>query len=265
MEEALNEQPRGFVIEFAGLPGSGKSTLAHALAARLRQGHELVSEPTYELNHRSRRWHRVTTKTLCILQCVLTNPHGSLEAVLSVARTGQRSWRDLLNTTLNMLYICGLRRAVAKRPGTHVLDQGVLQQIWSIRFSASRSVPVAGFGRLGRACFGGGSGGAVVFVDVKPETVMERLSVRSGQASRLERRLSRETHQVELAAAEGALAEARGAVSTLIGADSGIRIETVSNEDSEDFETTAEELARRVRGWSGAKRSAESAGGENGS
>ena len=263
MEEALSEQPRGLVIEFTGLPGSGKSTLAHALAARLRQGAELVSEPTFELNHRSKRWLRVATKTLCILQCVLTNPRGSLEAAVAIARTGQRSWRDLLNTTLNMLYICGLRRAVAKRPGTHVLDQGVFQQIWSIRFSASRSVPVAGFGRLGRACFGSGSGGAVVFVDVKPETVMERLSVRRGKASRLERRLSRETLHVELAAAEDALLEARGAVSTLLGAESGVRIETVSNEDSEDFETTAEELARRVRGWSSADSGA-SVGGGNG-
>jgi thymidylate kinase len=264
MEEALIEQPQGFVIEFAGLPGSGKSTLAHELAARLRQGPELVSEPTYELNHRSTRWRRVATKTLCILQCVLASPLGSFEVALSIARTGQRSWRDLTNTTLNMLYICGLRRAVAKQPGIHVLDQGVLQQLWSIRFSASRSLPVAGFGRLGQACFGCGSGGAVVFVDVKPETVMERLTVRSGKASRLERRLSRETYRVELAAAEDALAEARGAVHTLVGTDGRIRIETVSNEDSEDFETTAEELARRVRGWSKVKGSAEPGGGRNG-
>jgi thymidylate kinase len=264
MEEALSEQPPGFVIEFAGLPGSGKSTLAHALADRLRQEHELVSEPTYQLNHRSTRWHRVATKTLCILQCVFLNPRGSLEAAVSIARTRQRSWRDLLNTTLNMLYICGLRQAVTKRPGTHVLDQGVLQQIWSIRFSATRSAPVDGFGRLSRACFGRGSGGAVIFVDVKPETVMERLTVRSGKASRLERRLSLETHHVELAAAEDALVEARSAASALVGAESGIRIETVSNEDSEDFETTAEALASRVRGWLPAGMTASMEGGHGG-
>jgi ABC-type dipeptide/oligopeptide/nickel transport system ATPase subunit len=264
MEEALSEQPGGFVIEFTGLPGSGKSTLAHALADRLRQGPELVSEPTYELNHRSTRWHRVATKTRCILECVLTNPRGSLEATLAIARTGQRSLRDLLNTTLNMLYICGLRRAVARRPGIHVLDQGVLQQVWSIRFSASRSLPLAGFGRLGQACFGSGSGGAVIFVDVKPETVMERLTVRSGRASRLERRLSRETHLVELGAAEDALAEARGAVSTLVGGDQGIHVETVSNEDSEDFETTAEGLARRLPAWARAAGPAASVGDGNG-
>jgi adenine-specific DNA methylase len=163
-----------------------------------------------------------------------------------------------------MLYICGLRQAVVKRPGTHVLDQGVLQQVWSIRFSASRSVPVAGVGRLGRACFGSGSQGAVIFVDVKPETVMERLTVRSGKASRLERRLSLESHQVELAAAEDALAEARGAANTLIGAESGIRIETVSNEDNEDFETTAEALARRMREWFPAQELAGSIGGGHG-
>lgn len=247
MEEALNEQPRGFVIEFTGLPGSGKSTLAHALADRLRQASDLVSEPTYDLNHRSTRWHRVATKTRCIVRCVLTQPLGSLEAILAIARTGQRSLRDLTNTTLNMLYICGLRQMVAGRPGIQVLDQGVVQQVWSIGFSASRSVPLAGFGRLGRACFGRGSGGAVVFVDVKSETVLERLTLRSGKASRLERRLSRESPHVELAAAEDALAEARGAVRAFAEPQGGIRIETVSNEDSEDVEATAEELARRLR------------------
>jgi thymidylate kinase len=248
MEEALSAEPRGFVIEFAGLPGSGKSTLAHALAARLRQEFGLVSEPTYELNHRSARWRRVATKVACIVRCLVTHPRGSFETALAIARSGQRSLRDLNNTTMNMLYSCGLRRAVAQRPGIHVLDQGVVQQVWSIRFSASRPVPLSGFGRLGRVCYGG-SGAAVIFVDVKPETILERLTLRSGEASRLERRLSTETYQAEFAAAGDALAEARGAVRTFGGAEDAIRTETVVNEDGEDFESTAQELARRVRAW----------------
>ncbi|MEN8184415.1 MAG: hypothetical protein ABFS46_17970, partial [Myxococcota bacterium] len=89
-----------------------------------------------------------------VLRCAAGDPFGSYEAARSIARSEQRSWTDLLNTIFNMLYICELRRAVAKRPGIHVLDQGFFQQVWSVRFSASRPVPLAGLERLAGACLG---------------------------------------------------------------------------------------------------------------
>lgn len=237
-------------MEFTGLPGSGKSTLAHAVANRLRQDCEPISEPTYELNHRSKRWYRTASKVVWVLRCAFADPHGSLQAARSIARTRQRSLTDLLRTTFNMLYICGLRRAIVGRPGIHVLDQGFFQQLWCVCFSASRPVPLMGFDRLGRACFGAAGSGAVIFVDVEPQTVLGRLAAREGNVSRLERRLSREPQRVELAAAAQALAEARSAVDVIAAPESGVQVETLRNEDGEDLEATAADLARQVRAWS---------------
>ena len=253
MEAALSERPRSFLVEFTGLPGSGKSTLAHAVANRLRQGSEPIGEPTHELNHRAKRWQRMLSKVGWVLRCVVADPRGSLEAARSIASIGQRSLTDYLNTTFNMLYICGLRRALARRPGIQVLDQGFFQQVWSVRFSGSRALSPVAFARLGRSCITVAEGGAVIFVDVEPETALARLTAREGNASRLERRLSRETNRLELAVAGVALAEARAAVSAIAGP--GTRVESFKNEDREDLEMAAEELARQVRAWSSASHS----------
>jgi dephospho-CoA kinase len=107
-----------------------------------------------------------------------------------------------------------------------------------------------GFDRLGRACFGAAGGDSVIFVDVEPQTVLGRLAAREGNVSRLERRLSRETQRVELAAAGEALAEARSAVDAIATPESGVQVETLRNEDGEDLEATAADLARQVRAWS---------------
>ncbi len=259
MEAALRKRSRGFVVEFAGLPGSGKSTLAHELADRLRGGPAAVHEPTWELNHRAARWRRVATKVGCILHCVTRHPVGSALTAFAIVCSRQRSVRDLFNTTLNMFYISGLRERWATRPGIHVFDQGVVQQVWSIRFSAHGAVPLEGLGPLGRACYRE-NGGGVVFVDVKPTTIMERLATRHGSASRLERRISLENRSTELGVAEDALGVAHRAVEALAGPG---RLATVgvTNEDGEDIEVTAARLADTVRAWTGA---GESGGGDGG-
>ena len=140
--------------------------------------------------------------------------------------------------------MCGLRLAVARRPGIQLLDQGLFQQLSSIRFSASRSIELSGLERIGRRCLEAAGGNAVVFVEVDPQTALRRLAARSGNVSRLEKRLLREAQHVELAAADRALAEARSAIAALAG--SGVPIETTKNEDGEDLEAMARDLARRL-------------------
>jgi hypothetical protein len=110
-------------------------------------------------------------------------PVDSSRALAAIRRSDQ-SLRDALHRSLNWLVVRGLYRRARSRPGIHVFDQGVVQELCSIGYQ----------GGDWRACLtasGPGTAGLgpdlLILVAASVETALARLDARPGRQSRLER------------------------------------------------------------------------------
>lgn len=179
----MTEADDGATVEFFGVPGVGKSTLARRASERLAAT-RTVTEPTYELAHEVSTATRYRGKGRYAASALARRPRRALEAARLIATIDQPSRRTLGKLAFNWLYVDG---AVGSRPRGElwVLDQGLVQAVWSVGLGAARDrtpelcrLAVEALSRSGPAL--------VVLVDADPETVRDRLADRSGGDTRLE-------------------------------------------------------------------------------
>ena len=234
-----------FIVEFAGLPGVGKSTLSHAAAAALRESGEIVTEPTREIIHDPRRQRR---KFVLAAGTLARHPVSSLAAIRQIFVSGQNSLRDFGATAFNFLYVCRLIEIYRKTPGIHFVDQGCVNALWSIGYSASRSPAFARLNEIGQDCCGGQISDLVVLVEARRSTVAERLRARPGAQSRLERNVTGSRFDAEFETAWMVYQRILDLVESH-GGDSpgGIRFETIENDEAENFELQKNAIVAVIR------------------
>jgi ABC-type dipeptide/oligopeptide/nickel transport system ATPase subunit len=236
---------RGLIVEFAGLPGVGKSTLSHAVAAALRQSGEIVTEPAREIMHDSRRNRR---KLVFAARTMMRHPAASLAAVAQIFMSRQRTLRDFASTAFNFLYVCGLVANCRKEPGIHFVDQGCVNSLWSIGYSASRSPALARLVDIGKICCGGDISDLVVVVEARRQTVVARLKERPGAQSRLERGMDGANLQKEFDTA----ADVFRRILDFVGSHArdgqcGFQLQTIENDESQGYEPQDEAIVAVVR------------------
>jgi adenylate kinase len=131
------------VIELAGLPGTGKTTVAQCLENTLRRaGVRISSRADMLAAQRSfmrRQWKRLELIARQSRSCGRLY-HSSYQLI---AKSGQRSISDFAVVTSNFWGVLALM-AEAREVQDHVLiaDQGLLQAIWSVQLSSSRTLPL---------------------------------------------------------------------------------------------------------------------------
>lgn len=233
-----------FVVEFVGVPGAGKSTLSHAVATALRASGEIVTEPTYDITRgRDRRWR----KAIFAAHTLLRHPWLSVVGLGQIIVSRQRTLRDLGFGAFNFLYICGLMKKIAREPGIHILDQGYFGALWTIRFSAAASTPLASLIRTGLQCSGRDGLDLVLLIEARPQTVLARLRARPGADSRLEGRGEASPFAARLDVAFCTLEQIRATLETLARDGQGcLRLETVDKDAPQGWEQT-EAVASLVR------------------
>jgi thymidylate kinase len=232
-----------FVVEFVGLPGAGKSTLSHAVADALRASGEIISEPTYDITRGRDRRRR---KAVLAARTLLRHPWLSVVGLRQIFATRQMTLRDFGFGAFNFLYICGLMEKIAREPGIHFLDQGYFNALWTIRFSATASPPLASLLRVGLQCCGRDGLDLVLLIEARPETVLARLRARPGMESRLEGRGGAGRFGARLDAALRALEQIRASLQALARNGRGrVRLETVDNDAPLGHQTEA--VAAMVR------------------
>ncbi|MCR4267838.1 AAA family ATPase [Nitratireductor sp. ZSWI3] len=173
-------------VEFFGLPGAGKTTIAGRLALEMRKGHMppgvSVTLPEQEHGFVRRQLCRAalilsqTPKPRFVLVC--------LRAAGLVARSRQETLKDSIRVTWNLWAVAAdLFRRRAMSTSVAVLDQGLLQGIWSVMLTARAPCPSPAWMRLLAAA---GTGDMTfVLLDVQPVLARRRLLGRGDNVSRM--------------------------------------------------------------------------------
>jgi len=141
--KALSPKPPSFglvkFIEFIGLPGSGKSTIANCLEAELKlRGLQVVSRTSiladtspFLPRHARRLW--VVARNTWSCRDLYRR------SFLQARQSRQQTVWDLAKVSWNLWTVIALIAEVERRQGTTVIvDQGLLQAIWSVQLTATQ-------------------------------------------------------------------------------------------------------------------------------
>jgi hypothetical protein len=233
----MTTQHRSAVIEFIGLAGAGKSTLSHRVAAILQRRGWRVEQPTYAVDHEMRAWERRLWKVRLVTAEAILHPASAVRSARAILATRQASAADFIRLTINWLFMCSLLRNTDGRPGVHIFDEGLLNALWSIGFSAGSAGTGAILGELARQR---STPVVVALVEADIAAVRERLELRKNGQSRLE--------LAGLAAdawdrARRALEQVKATLQVLASEGADIEVVTVRNRRGEDLDALANSLA----------------------
>jgi hypothetical protein len=126
------------VIELAGLPGTGKSTIARCLEDMLgRAGVPTISRAAAFEEERpfiKRQWKRFQLTVRQASNC----GHLYHRSFRLIGNSGQRSLSDFAIVTSNLWAVLALMAEARKKPSqVLILDQGLLQALWSVQLWSS--------------------------------------------------------------------------------------------------------------------------------
>lgn len=175
-------------VEFFGLPGSGKSTIArevHAILARREPA--MVFAPAL-LRDEAFVALRVAAKLRLVLSEASRGGTGIwtwTEAVRRTMAIRQPRFRDRLRASFTMATVGALYAAIRRRRLGAVLDQGMLQALWSVRLRLTQDAGFAGLaaGLLKEAA---ASPRFHIAVETPQAVCAERLAARVSKHSRLQ-------------------------------------------------------------------------------
>ena len=172
-----------FCIEFFGLPGSGKTTIArefHAILARSTPG--LILAPELFRDEAG-----VAVRVAAKLRLILSEFARSRAFPDAVRRTfavRQPRLRDTLRAVFTVATVVSLYANLGRRRIGAVLDQGLLQALWTVqlRWTGTGCDALVADLLKDAAC----SGRFHVAVETPPEVCAERLAARTSKHSRMQ-------------------------------------------------------------------------------
>ena len=170
----MSAAPQARLIELFSVPGAGKSTLVHALSYQSTlQTRESLSA-AWEVLPRSSKAVRVAA--------ALLDPRVSATAI-ATAFSQRLSSRESL---VRLAKLVAKSRWLASQRGQFILDQGLLQDLWSIHYASGRFDPdPKALSPLLRRLYRGVDA-QILFIDVDQQTAAKRIRSRSRGDSRLD-------------------------------------------------------------------------------
>ncbi len=237
LAEDMNTKRRSAVIEFIGLPGVGKSTLSHRVAEMLQQRGWRVEQPTYSVDHEMRTWERLLLKLQRVSAEAIFHPASAVRSVRAILATRQASAAGFIGVTVNWLFMSSLLRKADRRTGVHIFDEGPLNALWSIAFSASSAGTAGILGKLARQR---STPVLVALIEAEIAAVRERLDLRTNGQSRLERAGPADDAWER---ARRALQQVKATLQMLTEEGADIQVVAVRNRGSEGLDALANRLA----------------------
>jgi adenylate kinase family enzyme len=180
---SLSRSDTGLQLEFFGLPGSGKTTIArevHAHLARTDHGVIFAADLLGDDNSKASR----TAKKLGLVLGELLRDASGLAAVRRTLRVPQAGPRDKARAAFNLATVRSLYARLERRKENAVLDQGLLQALWSVQLRA----PDGSADPLLRDILREAAPKRRIYVSVStpPKVCAQRLATRASKHSRMQ-------------------------------------------------------------------------------
>lgn len=175
---------RAVVIELCGLPGAGKTTLAADVVGRLRKNSERAVVADASVSAAVPYLDRSLRKLGLLAAQVAVGPAEALRAT-QLLGAGQPSRRERLAVPVQWCVTSGILSAARRRPGISVLEEGLVQALWSAQLRA-RSPCAADVRPMLVHRTPSTRPDLVVHVDVPVEVALSRLRVRQSRHSRVQ-------------------------------------------------------------------------------
>lgn len=175
-------------VEFVGLPGSGKSTIANCLEAELKLcGLQVVSR-TSILADTSPFFRRHARRLWVVARNAWTCRDLYRRSFLLARQSRQETVWDLAKVSWNLWTVMALIAEGDRRQGTTVIvDQGLLQAIWSVQLTASQPFSPDQWKDL--LLIAGIRSVLIVNIQSEIEVAYSRASTRNSNTSRLTHRV----------------------------------------------------------------------------
>jgi len=185
------------------MPGSGKSVIAHAVAEIFRRRGLEASEPSRTTDRLPSGIHRRLAKSGVAVREGLAQRGEALNGLRTILGSSQSGPAGYPLSVLNWFYLAGLYRAASQHSGITLLDQGLMQAVWSVEFGSDdpRGQPASDWADLAGQILLPLS--VVVFVDVDDTTLTSRLARRPDGMSRLDAAMASSNDEFERALARG--------------------------------------------------------------
>jgi hypothetical protein len=170
----------GISVELAGIPGSGKSRRARALATGLAARGVVVHQPQALVAPSTPTGVRLARKGMACGAATLRDPATTARVVSAVVHSGQPGPADVAGRAVQWLVAQQIVGSARRREGITVMDEGLLQALWSIGIRGNAE-PVLRALALGHRV---PTPDLVIVVRVPPELALTRLTARTSRHSR---------------------------------------------------------------------------------
>ena len=229
-------------MEFVGLPGVGKSHATRLVAARLAARGTPARSTALRINHELGTWRRMLYKSGVCMAEALKRPGHVLRVGRALVRSGQQSHVDVIMLSYNWFFLLGMMSRARRRPGVELMDEGIVQLLWSIGLAGRDHVVL----ECSAALFDGARHAAplpdvVVVVEAPLGLIAARLDSRRSRDGRIDR-MEPSQRQAALVRGGDVLAEVLSADAGLVGGTSGPLLRRVRNGDPEELEADVDAL-----------------------
>ena len=219
------------VVEFCGLPGTGKTTLAAQTCRALESAGVTARIADQPVSAAAPRWVRVRRRGLLALTTVATRPAEAARSARLVADSDPTP-RDGIALLAQLLAVHRLASAARHREGVSLVEEGLVQTMWSLALRGSTDVVEP----MRRRLAAGSGADLVVLVDAPVDQLLHRLEVRQSRHSR--------TQRLDADARRAELQHGRGLLDQLLS-DLPHEVLTIRNDGSRPLV----ELGQQAAGW----------------
>jgi adenylate kinase family enzyme len=126
-------------VEFIGLPASGKSTISREIAEKLDREKYHHTNRVNDVVHNRNRLLTMVIMLIYSLITYLRHPIRSTKLLAIIHQTRQPSINRTLKLWLYHMFLIHVYFKLRDEPGVHIFDQGVVQSLWSVALTGSKT------------------------------------------------------------------------------------------------------------------------------